>query len=175
MSTTRRAYLFVVLGSALVALIVGLGMTIYQLLQVVLGVTERGELAADISLPLGVALVAAAGATYHGVLLRRDLAIRAPVSPEEVAPPSSLFAILTGPAGADLSSVLAEFRRHLPPGYDITTLNGNSATSTLLAEQPSRLTDQSAQAEASGVSPSRNAIGQRPTNGNWHDEPTSVT
>jgi hypothetical protein len=76
-ATSRRAYLLLALGGAVVALVVGLAMTVYQVLQRVLDVGGAGRLASDIALPVGLSAVMAAVVAYHGLLLRRDLAVRA--------------------------------------------------------------------------------------------------
>jgi hypothetical protein len=140
-STTRRAYLLAVLGSTLIALIVGLSMTVYRLLQELLGVEDTDELAADISLPLGIALVATAGAIYHGVLLRRDLSVSAAVAPAATTRPARLRAVITGPTDADLLAVLAELQAHLPEGYEITAHNGGAPRPKAQSALPNRAID----------------------------------
>jgi hypothetical protein len=115
-ATSRRAYLLLVLGGAVVALVVGLAMTVYQVLQRTLGVSGTGRLASDIALPMGITLVTAAVAVYHALLLRRDLAVR-PLAEHEAGARVEL--VLTGPAGADLDEAVVALRRALPEGYAI--------------------------------------------------------
>lgn len=116
-ATSRRAYLLLVLGGSVVALVVGLAMTVYQLLQRVLDVSDAGSLAADIALPVGMSVVTAAVVAYHGLLLRRDLAVRALGGRTEGAVRIEL--VLTGPAGGDLGDVVRALRHELPAGYAI--------------------------------------------------------
>ena len=120
-STSRRAYLFVVLGSALVALVVSLAMTIYQVMQEVLGVSETANLATEIALPLAVTVVTLGVALYHGLLLRRDLPARGLTERAEEVGRARMELVLTGPEAADLTGVVDTLRRQLPEGYDITT------------------------------------------------------
>jgi hypothetical protein len=117
-STARRAYLFIALGGAVVALVVGLAMTIYQVMQEVLGVAEAGDLAEEIALPLGITVVTLAVAVTHGLLLRRDLPVRGLLEREEEGA-TRLELVLTGPADADLAEAVRAMRRSLPEGYAI--------------------------------------------------------
>lgn len=126
-STSRRAYLLLVLGGAVVALVVGLAMVGYQVLQQVLAVSGDGSLASDIALPLGVTIVTAAVVACHLVLLRRDLAVRGLSGWADDATRMEL--VLTGPAGADLEDIVRTLRRELPDGYRIgakSLLNNSS-------------------------------------------------
>lgn len=137
-STARRTYLFAAVGGALVGLIIGLAFVIYQLMQRALGVTDTGNLAEDISGPLGLVTVMAAVAAYHGLLLLRDLRVQAEeTAPPVVAPPARLAVVITGPAGADLPAFIAGLRGQLPAGYDIRPLDGTGvpATSTIPQER----------------------------------------
>lgn len=124
-SPVRRAYLFVVLGAALVALVIGLAVTVYQVLQVVLGVREVSLLANALSLPLGITVVTTGIALYHGMLLRRDLATRETVvhsaAVDQAAEgPARVTLVLTGPAGEDMNAIIDSLRRQLPEGFDIS-------------------------------------------------------
>jgi hypothetical protein len=129
-SSARRAYLFVVLGAALVALVIGLAITVYQVLQVVLDVSGADRLAAAIALPLGITIATAGVALYHGVLLRRDLAVRATVERTEAVEEEQAAAgrtqvalVVTGPAQGDTFAVIDALRRQLPEGYDISNIS----------------------------------------------------
>ena len=120
-STTRRAYLFVVLGGTVVAFVVGLAMTVYQVLQRVLDVSNAGSLASEIATPLGITVVTLGVALYHGVLLRRDLPVRGLMERGEAAGRERVEVVLTGPEGADMTAMVDALRRQLPEGYDLST------------------------------------------------------
>jgi hypothetical protein len=120
-STTRRAYLFVVLGGTIVAFIVGLAMTVYQVLQQALDVSGAGDLASEIALPLGITVVTLGVALYHGLLLRRDLPVRGLMERGEAVGRERVEVVLTGPEGADLAAMVDTLRRTLPEGYDLST------------------------------------------------------
>jgi hypothetical protein len=125
-STVRRAYIYLVLGSALVAAVVGLAITAYQLLQELLSVEESGGLGSDISVPLAIVLISVVVAAYHAVLLRGDLGVRAEIEPELVVTPlapAELVVRFVGPAGADWPAVLDDVRRQLPLGYDVVPVD----------------------------------------------------
>jgi hypothetical protein len=127
LSPARRVYLFVVLGVALVVLVIGLAITVYQVLQLVLGVSDTARLAAEIALPLGITLTTLVVSAYHGLLLRRDLAVRATtervemVNQAETVARTQVALVLTGPADDDVTAVIDALRRQLPEGYDIST------------------------------------------------------
>lgn len=116
-STSRRAYLLIVLGGATIGLVVGLAMTIYQVMQKVLGVSSSSDLASDISLPLGVALTTVAILVYHGLLLRSDLRVH--TAREGAGDRVRQMLVLTGPADADLKTVLKTLREHVPEEFEI--------------------------------------------------------
>ena len=122
LSTSRRTYLFVVFGGGLVALVIGLAMTVYQVMQEALGVSESTQLASEIALPLGVTVLATGVALSHGLMLRRDLAVLEAVRHEEKeqAIEVGVRLTLTGPKGGDVDSVVEALRRHLPNGYRLT-------------------------------------------------------
>jgi len=118
-STARRAYLLVVLGGAIVALVVGLAMTIYQVMREILGVAGETGLASEIALPIGITLVTVVVMAYHGVLLRRDVAVRELIEREDaaMATEARIGLTLTGPRDGDIAAVVETLRRHLPEGY----------------------------------------------------------
>lgn len=158
-STVRRAYLFAVVGGTVVPLIISLAIIIYQVLQRVLNVAGTGSLAVDIDLPVGIALIATAGAAYHGLLLYRDQRTRPAVSiPEAVAIPARLTVIITGPAGADLPSLMAGLRDRLPAGYDIKVIHGSARD----VHQPISGPNGGANGEATGTPDSRQLDLARP-------------
>lgn len=116
-STTRRVYLYIVLAATLVAILSSLAVVIYRVLTVVLNVSSSTGLISDVSAALGVVLVAAALAIYHGVVLRRDLPVRPALAAEEEE--NELALVMTGPPDADLDAELADLRRYLPAGFSL--------------------------------------------------------
>jgi hypothetical protein len=133
-STIRRAYLFMVLGSGLVALVVGVAITIYRVLQQVLDVKESVNMLADMSLPLGVAMVAAVVVVPHGILLRRDLKAR-PIRASAV-PVAEVTLLVTGPMGADFDPVIESLRMALPEGFSIGEARPRPLDNLMDADHP---------------------------------------
>ncbi|HET9016662.1 MAG TPA: DUF5671 domain-containing protein [Thermomicrobiaceae bacterium] len=118
-STTRRAYLYTVLAASLVAILSSLAFVLYRVLTVVLNAAPSTGLTSDVSASLGVVLVAGALAIYHGLALRRDLAVRPAFAGEGAAEPNELTLVMTGPPDADLDAELADLLRHLPAGFSL--------------------------------------------------------
>jgi hypothetical protein len=148
LSTTRRAALLLPVAVAIVA---GLGsavLVLYRLVAALLGAVLTDSLS-DLAKALGILVVAAAVAGYHGLLLRRDLAIRAEATevagqvpatelvepptaeapaveapaveaPAVAAPIARRELVLSGPAGSDLESVVATLRGSLPAGHALS-------------------------------------------------------
>ncbi|HUZ00589.1 MAG TPA: DUF5671 domain-containing protein [Thermomicrobiaceae bacterium] len=116
-STTRRVYLYVVLAATLISILSSLAVVIYRVLTVVLNVNSSTGLTSDVSAALGVVLVAAALAIYHGLELRRDLPVRPVFAAEEEE--NELALVMTGPPDADLDAELADLLRHLPAGFTL--------------------------------------------------------
>lgn len=114
-ATSRRVYLYVVLASTVVAILGGLAYAIYRILAVILDVIPSDRLISDISISVGILLVAGALFAYHGTVLRQDMAAR----PEEAEKEETLPLVISGPAGADFNAVLAELRRHLPERFSL--------------------------------------------------------
>jgi len=75
-ATTRRAFLFLTIGVATVVAIVSAAIIIYRLAGTVLGADLTGNAVSELSTPIGALLVAVAVLLYHGVALRRDMALR---------------------------------------------------------------------------------------------------
>ncbi len=126
-STTRRAMLLIVLAAATGAGVISTGVILYRIFGSIFGLTQTGDPVSELSLPLGVVLLAMVVAINHGIQLRRDQSLRAgidtsPGEPAAVAPPTSLR--LSGPSGADMASALAALRQHLPPGYALEVVAG---------------------------------------------------
>jgi len=121
-SPLRRAYLFAVLGVGLVVMAIGVATVAYRILQVALGTSESADLASEIALPVGTAVVAIAAVVPHGMILRREMALSALAERDErtEAPSTRVTLVLTGPDGGDLDDVLDTLRRQLPEGYHLT-------------------------------------------------------
>ncbi len=101
-STTRRIYLFVVLGvSALVAL-VSLIVLVYLLVQSILDGTVGAEMLDDMAVPIALLATAGAVAWYHFTVVRHDRA-EAP----EVVLPTVQDVILVSADGEELASAIA--------------------------------------------------------------------
>jgi hypothetical protein len=80
-STARRAFLLLVLATALVAGVVSAAVILYRLLVTLLGGDLTGAAIAELGLPLGIVLTATTAGLYHWSLLRRDLRLAAPAEP----------------------------------------------------------------------------------------------
>jgi hypothetical protein len=132
-STVRRAYLLIAVAASLVASLVSLALVLYRLFGSLLGVSV-GDAAAELSTPLGALLVAGAVAAYHGMAVRRDMALRAAHAPEPqpAAEPAAETQVaaeavdaadvrrgltLVGPPNGDLEAAIETLRKQLPDGY----------------------------------------------------------
>jgi hypothetical protein len=89
-STIRRTALLLVLGVSLIASVISLAVILYRLFNLLLGVRLGASVVSELSTPLGVLLVAAAVAAYHGALVRRDARLRSAVAPVPAAGPPGL-------------------------------------------------------------------------------------
>jgi hypothetical protein len=127
-STIRRAALLLAMAAGILAGVASLGVILYRMFGTLFGLDAPGDVAAELSTPIGTLIVAAAVAGYHGQLLRRDGALRAaaeePPPADAVAAPIApeLALRLTGPAGADadaLSAVARSLADHVPEGYEL--------------------------------------------------------
>jgi hypothetical protein len=125
-STIRRAYLLIVVAVALIASLGNVAYLLYRLLSSVLRVDLTDNVASEIALPLAALVVAATLAIYHGLVLRRDQALRgaaaSAVAPSEEAEtpgepsvPMRRRLVLTGPPGTDLETTVAAMRAALGP------------------------------------------------------------
>jgi hypothetical protein len=125
-STTRWATLLIILAVSIAAGVISIGFILYRLFGTVFGLTLTGDAISELSLPIGVALVAGAVAGYHGGQLRRDQSLRAGSErlPSETATvPPRIWLRLTGPPGAEVDSVLAALRQHLAAGYTLEVVD----------------------------------------------------
>ena len=125
-STVRRAYLLIVVGSAVIASLGSLAFVLYFLFASILDVGVGGSFVSALSAPLGVLIVAVVAAIYHGLALRRDQALRAEGAQAEAgaaaageiataAAPHRRVLVLTGPPDADLDVTVAAIRAALSP------------------------------------------------------------
>lgn len=115
-SVVRRSYLCVVLGVGLVAMVIGLAFTAYQVMQVVLEVKGRSQLASTLARPLGVTTTAIVVVVAHGWMLRREMAATHHLGRGESLPGRELQVTLSGPEGGDIDAVLEHLRQQLPEG-----------------------------------------------------------
>ena len=126
-STIRRSFLYLTLGVALVAAIAASAVILYRLVGVLLDAGIGGNLASELSTPLGTLIAAGIVLAYHGLALRADQKLATPaeaVEPAEGAPVSIGSPVerralkLVGPP-ADLDAALAAVRAALPAGVEI--------------------------------------------------------
>ena len=131
-AATSRAYLYLVVGGALIAGVPSAVFALYRLIDTGLG-GHGTALGSDLAIAIAIIAVAAIGAAYHGRLLVSDLrltsAAQAAALPTIVAPaieagaelsaPTTRTLVLRGAGGEDLTAVAASLREHLPPGVSL--------------------------------------------------------
>jgi len=125
-AAASRAYLYLVVGAALLAAVPSAAFTLYRLIDTLLGgrVPSLGD---ELALPIAAVIVAGAVATYHGRMLVSDLRRSAesstPIATAAAAPIDaggamsfnvSMTLTLRGPGGTDLVAVADGLREHLP-------------------------------------------------------------
>ena len=121
-STTRRATLLIVLAVSVIAGVIAAAVMLYRLFGSVFDVEQGGNPISELSLPIGILLVASVVAAYHATQLRRDQSLRvaaAPVEPAPATPVRSVELRLSGPADGDPAAVVAGLRAQLPPGFEL--------------------------------------------------------
>jgi len=123
-STIRRATLLIALAGSVLAGIGAAALVLYRLFGGLFGIQQSGDAIAELAMPIATLLVAAAVAAYHGLTLRRDLAVRvetAPAEPPSVPsrPAAAVALSLTVPPGGDAAAAVKALRAHLPPGYEL--------------------------------------------------------
>jgi hypothetical protein len=119
-SRIRRSYLLLILAVTVLASLGSLAVVLYRIFSGLLDVASS-QIVSDLSGPLGSLLVAGAIAIYHGIALRRDMALRAAAEPTQppaqAEPEIRRGVVLTGPAGSDLDAALQTLRAQLPAGF----------------------------------------------------------
>ncbi|MEZ4522057.1 MAG: DUF5671 domain-containing protein [Thermomicrobiales bacterium] len=119
-SVVRRTYLYIVLASGLVALIVSAAFILYRLMERLLGVSvEQAEFISQLSYPLGFVAIGAVVVSYNGVLLLRDLRAEPEAEVLEPAKMTTVMLRLTVPGDADVERILGDVRDQLPDGVTI--------------------------------------------------------
>ncbi len=133
---SSRAYLYLVVGAALITGVPSAAFVLYRFIDTLLG-GGGSRLAPDVATPLAVVLVVGLVAAYHGRVLLDDLR-RAPESakpgegtaPARTTAATSLDLVLRGPDDADLDAIVKALRAQLPPGV---SLEGASTPRTVAA------------------------------------------
>jgi hypothetical protein len=120
-TTASRSYLFLAVGGGLIAAVPSAALILYRTMNVVLATDPAAGLGDELATPLGVLLVSALVAAYHGRILLRDLrAVRAiPPPVATTGEGASITVVLRGPAGADVGAVVDQLRARLPAGFSI--------------------------------------------------------
>ena len=114
-ATTSRAYLFLIVGGALIAGVPSAVFALFRLIDTLLG-GGGTALGSDLAITIAVVAVAAVVAAYHGRLVVSDLRLAPAAQPATVASPVTLALVLRGQGGEDLEAIAASLREHLPPG-----------------------------------------------------------
>jgi hypothetical protein len=132
-SAARRAYLLIIVAVALLGSLGSLAFVLYRLFNAILGVDGFTNVASSLSAALGVLLVAAALAAYHGLAERRDHALRErsapgeaqpstatpPLAVEPAGPGAERALVLRGPSPEALDTALTGLRAALPPEIEL--------------------------------------------------------
>jgi hypothetical protein len=126
-STIRRATLLIALAGSVLAGIGGAAVVLYRLFGGLFGIRQSGDAIAELSMPIATLVVAASVAAYHGMTLRRDLAVArsaaqidaAAVVPAAAESGAAVWLRLTVPADGDVEATVAELRARLPAGYEL--------------------------------------------------------
>ena len=129
-STVRRSYLLIVIGASLLAVLASLAVVLFQVFNTVLGVQAVGSRTSIVAAALGVLLMAAASAIYHGLLERADRRLRTSATEADqptvtdseslqAAPGVSRALVLHAPTAVELEQGVATVRAALPPGVTL--------------------------------------------------------
>ena len=135
-STSRRAYLLLVSGVAVVAAMGSLAFLVWQATRLLL---ESGELH-DSSWALAILAVAAVVLLYHLWELRSDLVVARtsgagepempPTPPIDTASRELETILISAPAGSDFRVLNAAIRSELPDGYELRVVPDAKPTTT---------------------------------------------
>lgn len=121
-SAARRAYLFLVSGLAVVALMIALAFVVYQATRLLLGT----ELVDDSSWAPAVLIVSAIVLLYHLWCLRADMTIARAAEAALVPSTAEERAIetieISAPGGADFKVLNAAIRTELPEGFELRVI-----------------------------------------------------
>lgn len=116
-STARRAYLLLVSGLSVVALMGSLAFLVFGATRLLL---DAGSMP-DSAWPASILVVATVVLAYHLLLLRQDMRVAASEEPAAVETDSGERALetieISAPAGADFKVLNAAIRTELPEGY----------------------------------------------------------
>jgi hypothetical protein len=129
-SSIRRTALLAVLAVSIIASVASLGLILYRLFGSLLGIEFGENIVSALSTPVGALVVAAAVATYHGLLVRRDSELRAQQAGAAAATPELLAAVpavepvaivqrtlvLRAASAAELDAAVQMIRAGLPLG-----------------------------------------------------------
>jgi hypothetical protein len=119
LATARRAYLFLVAGLAVVALMIALAFVIYQASRLLLGT----ELVDDASWAPAVLVVSTVVLLYHLWCLRADIlvarAVEAAAGTDTTAQRAVETIQISAPQGADFTILNAAIRTELPEGFEL--------------------------------------------------------
>jgi len=123
-STIRRATLLIALAGSVLAGIGGAALVLYRLFGGLFGIEQSGDAISELSMPISTLVVAGVVAAYHGLTLRRDLAVRAETAAAEPAaipsrPAGVVVLRLTIPPDGDAAAAVKALRAHLPPGHEL--------------------------------------------------------
>jgi hypothetical protein len=124
-STVRRAGLLIVLAVAVIAGLSSLALILYRLFGFLLGAGLSGDAVGELSTPAGILIVALVAGLYHGLALRRDLAVALPPKPgagaaEPEAATAAPEAAAPEPSPAEEAEWESEGGPVLPPGIPLT-------------------------------------------------------
>jgi len=152
-STIRRAFLYLTIAVSLVAALAAAALILYRLVGILLNAGLGGNLASELSTPLGSLAIAVLILAYHGLRLRADLtlaetaeradlaegatAVDASATAQAGAPGDDVGVAsaegrplvrrrmeLVGPPDADLDAALSAVRTALPPGVELVVSEG---------------------------------------------------
>lgn len=123
-SAVRRTALLLALAAGILAGISALGVVLYRLFGSLFGVELSGDMASELSAPIGSLLVAVTVAAYHGLALRSDQRWRFEEDDRGAEPQafSTVAATLVGPGGASGAEQQAAFdaaASSLPEGWSM--------------------------------------------------------